>query len=89
MTIIDRTPVIPPEIPRKPEPKEPGVCLVRAEESIPGHRLHHLEVARERMPLTDLDRFDLYAPDPSFMAMAVENPHLVTTDPSWKPGVTS
>ena len=74
---ISLAPVIPPEIPRKPEPKKPGVSFVRAEAAVPQHRLHHLEVKRERLPMTDPYRFELYAPDPSFM-----------TDPSWMPGVT-
>ncbi|MDJ0342183.1 hypothetical protein QMK19_03155 [Streptomyces sp. H10-C2] len=91
MTIADHStaaaPVIPPPVlPRKPEPPKPGVVLVRAAESVPAHRLHHLEVTRRRMQLTDPDRhfLDVDA-DRSYAAMAAAHPELVTIDPTWQP----
>lgn len=49
---------------------QPGVCLVRAEAAVPQHHLHHLEVARRRLPLTDLDRHDLDPCDTTFASLA-------------------
>lgn len=70
-SIPTASPVIPPEIPRKPEPKKPSVSFLRSADAIPQHRLHHLEVTRRRLQLTDPDRHDLdVTADRAFAAMA-------------------
>lgn len=84
-------PVEPPvEIPRRPRPKDRTIArLLGLLPPVRNHRLKALEESRLHLPVTDPDRFLLYMPDPSFEAMAIENPDLVTNDPTWKPGVTS